>query len=163
MADFNNWRVIEQSELSPIVEAISGIPGYGKVKEWFLSAIPKLSQYVVIPESRVLHVRFKAINHAESPALERITGVKVRWTASIVLGYYILRELTDPHVQTQGYLGHNPEKPPKPIRTSLKQHSTIPEIQRGTQFGPWGLVGDITVATQQVTTTKTEALFFPHS
>ena len=78
MADFNNWRVIEQSELNPISEAISQIPEYGKVREWFFSAVPKLSQYVVIPESRVLHVRFKAITQSESPALTRITGVKVR-------------------------------------------------------------------------------------
>jgi len=76
VADFNNWRVIEQSELSPIVEAISQIPGYGNVKEWFFSAVPKLSQYVVIPESRVLHVRFRA--SCPSDSLERITGCKVR-------------------------------------------------------------------------------------
>ncbi len=77
MADFNNWRVIEQSELHPISETISSIPGYGQVQAWFFSAVPKLSQYVVIPESRVIHVRFKAISQSESPALERITGVKV--------------------------------------------------------------------------------------
>lgn len=85
MADFNNWRVIEQSELSPISEAISQIPEYGKVREWFFSAVPKLSQYVVIPESRVLHVRFKAITQSESPALARITGVKVRGRSAVVL------------------------------------------------------------------------------
>ncbi len=78
MADFNNWRVIEQTELNPISEAISQTPEYGKVREWFFSAVLKLSQYVVIPESRVLHVRFKAIHQSESPALARITGVKVR-------------------------------------------------------------------------------------
>ncbi|KAH6640375.1 hypothetical protein F5144DRAFT_589863 [Chaetomium tenue] len=140
VADFNNWRVIEQSELHPISETISQIPGYGQVQAWFFSAVPKLSQYVVIPESRVIHVRFKAISHSESPALERITGVK-----------------------TQGYLGHIPDKPPKPIRTSLERISAPHEIGRNINFGgPWGVTGDITVTTRQVKTIENEALFFPH-
>ncbi|EAQ85299.1 hypothetical protein CHGG_09313 [Chaetomium globosum CBS 148.51] len=142
VADFNNWRVIEQSDLHPISETISQIPGYGQVQAWFFSAVPKLSQYVVIPESRVIHIRFKAISHSESPALERITGVKN---------------------QTQGYLGHIPDKPPKPIRTSLERTSAPHEIGRNVNFGgPWGVTGDITVTTRQVKTIENEALFFPH-
>jgi len=65
-------------------------------------------------------------------------------------------------MQTEGYLGHNPEKPPKPIRTSIERQAPTQETQNSTSVGFWGVTGDITVTTRQVTVTETDALFFPH-
>lgn len=75
MADFNNWRVVERGELSPMVDTLAQIPGFREVRTWFLSASSKLNEYIVVPERRVLHVRFKVA--AQNDAFQRITGRKV--------------------------------------------------------------------------------------
>ncbi|KAG7404937.1 hypothetical protein Forpe1208_v014673 [Fusarium oxysporum f. sp. rapae] len=66
VANFNNWRIVEQTELSPIVDTISKMAGYHETRSWFFAAVPKLSEYMVIPESRMLHVRFKVASQNES-------------------------------------------------------------------------------------------------
>lgn len=66
VANFNNWRIIEQTELTPIVDTISKMAGYHETRSWFFAAVPKLSEYMVIPESRMLHVRFKVASQNES-------------------------------------------------------------------------------------------------
>ena len=81
MADFNNWRVIDQQGLIPLVDVIAQVPNYSLVKSWFLKAVPKLSEYIVIPESRRLHVRFKASGDA---ALSRISGQAVSFQENVV-------------------------------------------------------------------------------
>ena len=53
--------MIDRGGLSPLVDVIAQIPRYGDVKAWFFQAVPKLSEYIIIPESRILAVRFKAI------------------------------------------------------------------------------------------------------
>ena len=58
VADFNNWRVIEQKEIRLLVDVISKIDGYEDVKSWFYAAVPMLNQYAVIPQERALWVRF---------------------------------------------------------------------------------------------------------
>ncbi|KNB19024.1 hypothetical protein FOXG_16478 [Fusarium oxysporum f. sp. lycopersici 4287] len=43
VANFNNWRIIEQTELTPIVDTISKMAGYHETRSWFFAAVPKLS------------------------------------------------------------------------------------------------------------------------
>ncbi|KAG7294218.1 hypothetical protein NEMBOFW57_004288 [Staphylotrichum longicolle] len=139
VADFNNWRVVNQTELTPIVDAIAAMTGFGEVKSWFLSAVPKLSQYFVVPESRVLHVRFKVA--AQNSSFNHITG----------------------RPEEQAYLGVDPDRPPKPIQMSLERlapETDIHEHVRGTWF--WKTV-DLTYTTRQVDVHRTDAMFFPHS
>ncbi|WJG37039.1 uncharacterized protein FOBCDRAFT_253744 [Fusarium oxysporum Fo47] len=66
VANFNNWRIIEQTELTPIVDTISKMAGYHGTRSWFFAAVPKLSEYMVTSESRMLHVRFKVASQNES-------------------------------------------------------------------------------------------------
>ncbi|RYC82509.1 hypothetical protein BFJ63_vAg14600 [Fusarium oxysporum f. sp. narcissi] len=66
VANFNNWRIIEQTELTLIVDTILKMAGYHETRSWFFAAVPKLSEYMVIPESRMLHVRFKVASQNES-------------------------------------------------------------------------------------------------
>ena len=44
------------------------------MKLWFLKAVPKLSEYIVIPESRILNVHFKAL---ADNSLSRLSGKAV--------------------------------------------------------------------------------------
>jgi hypothetical protein len=111
--------------------------GFGEVKSWFLSAVPKLSQYFVVPESRMLHVRFKVAT--QNSSFNHITGRT-----------------------EQAYLGVDPERPPKPVQMSLERLAPETEIQahvRGMLF--WKTV-DLTYTTRQVDVHKTDAMFFPH-
>ncbi|RKK36498.1 hypothetical protein BFJ66_g12930 [Fusarium oxysporum f. sp. cepae] len=66
VANFNNWRIIEQTELTSIVDTILKMAGYHETRSWFFAAVPNLSEYMVIPESRMLHVRFKVASQNES-------------------------------------------------------------------------------------------------
>lgn len=139
MADFNNWRVVNQTELTPIVDAIAAMTGFGEVKSWFLSAVPKLSQYFVVPESRMMHVRFKVA--AQNSSFNHITG----------------------RPEEQAYLGVDPDRPPKPIQMSLERLAPETEIHehvRGAWF--WKTV-DLTFTTRQVDVHRTDAMFFPYS
>ncbi|KAF2108744.1 hypothetical protein BDV96DRAFT_504130 [Lophiotrema nucula] len=138
VADFNNWRVIEQSELTPIIDALAGIRGYSMVKTWFYRAVPTLSQYLVIPASRILHARFRVTS--EDASFQRLSG----------------RE-------AEAYLGHDPSAPPKHIRTSLERKVPEMQIHQNISYGPWGPVTDLTVNTIQVEVTNTDAMFFPYS
>lgn len=139
VADFQNWRVIDQSGLAPLADVISEIPGYGNVRQWFLQAVPKLSEYVVIPESRLLNVRFKVLGDG---ALSRIAG------------------------QAEcAYLGHDPDekKAPRPIRVSLEQKAPMTDIQKIVRSSPWGATCDMTTLTTQAEVTINDTMFYPHS
>ncbi|KAF8648222.1 hypothetical protein AX16_006360 [Volvariella volvacea WC 439] len=57
--DFNNWRVIEQSDIGSLAETLSQIPMYSQAQQWFSQAVPLLSRYLEIPPSRTLDVRMK--------------------------------------------------------------------------------------------------------
>ncbi|RWA14487.1 hypothetical protein EKO27_g554 [Xylaria grammica] len=136
VADFNNWRVINQNELTPIVDAIAGMAGFQEVKSWFLSAVPKLSQYFVVPESRALHVRFKVATQGDS--FNKITGRS-----------------------EQAYLGVDPSRPPKPVQMKLERLAPETEV-RLTHTGFFWFSFDLTLTTRQVDVHKTDAMFFPH-
>lgn len=131
--------MIDQSGLVPLADVISEIPGYGNVRQWFFQAVPKLSEYVVIPESRLLNVRFKVLGDG---ALSRIAG------------------------QAEcAYLGHDPDekKAPRPIRVSLEQKAPITDIQKNVRSGPWGATCDMTTLTTQAEVTTNDTMFYPHS
>ncbi|KAB5590305.1 hypothetical protein CTheo_6243 [Ceratobasidium theobromae] len=95
LADYNHWRVIDQDKISSLAEAISQIPGYSDAQMWFMQAVPSLSKYIEIPQSRTLNVRMKAV--ANRPELERLLGN-----------------------QHYNYLGHDIEKPPELVHMGLE-------------------------------------------
>ncbi|KAF5664051.1 hypothetical protein FDENT_12979 [Fusarium denticulatum] len=134
VANFNNWRIIEQTELTPIVETISKMPGYSEARSWFFAAVPKLSEYMVIPESRMLYVRFKVASQNESFAV--ISGKKV-----------------------PAYLGHRPNELVTPVRTNLQVTNRRPK--QDFRNGPFGLVGDMAEITVQNPNSSTNPLFEP--
>ncbi|KAK0624297.1 hypothetical protein B0T14DRAFT_545337 [Immersiella caudata] len=135
VADFNNWRVIDQWGVGFLVDAITQMQDYGDVKMWFLGAIPTLSNYIVIPDSRTVHARLRVSGHDD--AFRRITG----------------RE-------QQAYLGHDPSKPVKPLRSKMDWRPVTTEAKTVTET-PWGIQTDISVVTTQVQWEQREALFFP--
>ncbi|KAJ4081819.1 hypothetical protein NW761_010364 [Fusarium oxysporum] len=134
VANFNNWRIIEQTELTPIVDTISKMAGYHETRSWFFAAVPKLSEYMVIPESRMLHVRFKVASQNESFGV--ISQKKV-----------------------PAYLGHRPNESVTPVRTNLR----VPDRQPKEAFrnGSFGLIGDMTKITTQNPGFSTTPLFEP--
>ena len=59
-----------------LAHAIAQMPGLRPVKEWFLQAVPTISKYLIVPESRTLDVRLKVSTSDEG--ISRIAGRKVR-------------------------------------------------------------------------------------
>ncbi|KAJ5653740.1 hypothetical protein N7490_000743 [Penicillium lividum] len=138
VADFNNWRVIEQSEPTRMIDAIAEMPGYEHVHSWFLRAVPALSKYLVIPNSRTLHVRFRVAGLPGS-SLETIAQTK-----------------------SQAYLGVDPQKPPMPMRTGMRFTQPESEVHKSIK-GTFGALNtaDLTTTTRQVDIYTQESLFFP--
>lgn len=66
----------QQSELVSMVDVIAQHPSCTQVKQWFMQAVPKLSEYLVVPDSRTLDVRFKLA--ANTPTMAKIIGSEVR-------------------------------------------------------------------------------------
>ncbi|KAJ4038318.1 hypothetical protein NW756_008547 [Fusarium oxysporum] len=134
VANFNNWRIIEQTELTPIVDTISKMAGYHETRSWFFATVPKLSEYMVITESRMLLVRFKVASQNESFGV--ISQKKV-----------------------PAYLGHRPNESVTPVRTNLR----VPDRQPKEAFrnGSFGLIGDMTKITTQNPGFSTIPLFEP--
>lgn len=58
-----------------MVDIISQHPNYKQVKQWFMQAVPKMSEYLVVPDSRTMDVRFKLV--ANSPTMSQIVGSNV--------------------------------------------------------------------------------------
>lgn len=110
VANFNNWRIIEQTELTLIVDTILKMAGYHETRSWFFAAVPKLSEYMVIPESRMLHVRFKVASQNESFG----SYLTRRYAQCITLVSYSLIL-----IQVPAYLGHRPNESVTPVRTNL--------------------------------------------
>ncbi|KAJ4243310.1 hypothetical protein NW762_014835 [Fusarium torreyae] len=136
VANFNNWRVINQTELTPIVDAMSRMTGYHETRSWFFGAVPKLSEYMVIPESRMIHVRFKV--STQSTSLEVISGKRI-----------------------PAYLGHDPSKFVTPGLTTLRQPIRHPT--EAFKNGPFGLIGDMTKVACQSIIPSSRSLFEPSS
>ncbi|KAH6980672.1 hypothetical protein BKA56DRAFT_685551 [Ilyonectria sp. MPI-CAGE-AT-0026] len=138
VADFNNWRVIDQAQVTPLVDAISQMTGYSEVNSWFFSAIPKLSEYMVIPESRTMNVRFCVSNQDEN--FRTITGKT-----------------------QQAYLGHRPGEALMPVRTSLrKKQVDLLTVNPHPALGSSGLVFNMVYGAVQAEISTTDALFYPY-
>ncbi|KAA8897742.1 hypothetical protein FN846DRAFT_816632 [Sphaerosporella brunnea] len=141
VVDFNNWRVIERSKLTPLSDAIAGNPQFGKVKQWFVQAVSKLSEYLTVPDSRTIDVRF-----------------------SLVMNEPLKRVL---NTSTPAYLGHYPNNPPKPVKIAVKPGVKVQQktVKKTLDILFWtvDLTNDVTTCLQPVETQTANALFFPAS
>jgi hypothetical protein len=159
VADFNYWRVIEQSELMPISDVIAAIQGYEQVKMWFLQAIPTLNKYIVVPQSRTLDVRLKL--NAELEGLSRALSddpkaLEISTTRETELAADANRRKLDT------YLGHNPTKPPHAVRTYIEtRFEEGPDVKGAMRKEGKETVIDMTKYTYQVKTTTYDAIFSP--
>ncbi|KAK3984474.1 hypothetical protein QBC44DRAFT_385726 [Cladorrhinum sp. PSN332] len=165
-SDFNSWRVIRQLGIKPVMDVVSEIPGYDEIKMWFLQAVPKLNEYVVIPQSRTLDVRFKVLFNLEGlsralAALEVGRKGDKQVSKNEDVG---LSKSSKSGVNIQTYLAHNPSKPPVHVRTFVKQLEHAPEISRsGVRFQGGSPIVDVTTKIYQTTDKSDYAIFQPVS
>ncbi|KAJ4328964.1 hypothetical protein N0V84_000535 [Fusarium piperis] len=68
-SDVNSWKVIQQCQLTAVMDVVSVIPSYEEVDKWFLQAALKLTDYVIIPQNRTVNARFKVMFN-----LQRLQG-----------------------------------------------------------------------------------------
>lgn len=59
VAKHQYWRVINRDALTPLADVLSGITGYGDVKSYFIQAVPALSKYIELDDSRQVMARFR--------------------------------------------------------------------------------------------------------
>lgn len=156
-SDFNSWRVIQQSELKAVVDVVSDIAGYRDVKLWFLQAVPKLTDYIVIPQSRTIDARFKV--------LFNLPGLTKRSGGHHPQAYKTNRsedEAIDALRASQTYLAHNPDHPPIFVRTSVMQYDKPPVVTRSPMRSEHGrMFVDVTTKIFQTTETSEHAIFQP--
>ncbi|KAL9564491.1 hypothetical protein ACKAV7_010943 [Fusarium commune] len=168
--DYRNWRVIERGGLTPLGQVLGRCSKYEvrQARAWFTQAVPFLSKYISIPESRVVQVRLKL--NSKIPGLHRING-----------------QLFDNDVCH--YLGHQYGKYVRPIRIGLDLRETVREqleqkapatsnrmspLEALTILTPGGLlyqgaklIGDVAVTSdislvfKEVSTTEEIPLFTP--
>ncbi|KAF5567607.1 membrane attack complex component perforin (MACPF) domain-containing protein [Fusarium phyllophilum] len=116
--DHRNWRVIQRSELTPLGEALGrcSVPETRQARGWFTQAVPFLSKYIAIPESRVVPVRLKL--NSKIPQLSADQPDEL-----------FNREVCH-------YLGHQYGKCVSPIRVDLRVRDIVKEqIQRQAPSG----------------------------
>ncbi|KAF2448944.1 hypothetical protein P171DRAFT_509315 [Karstenula rhodostoma CBS 690.94] len=89
VAKFENWRVINRDGLSPLVEIISGMPGYEAVQSWFVQAVPALSRYILLDESHECKARLRVLSPTNSLSIENKGN-----NASFYLGHDVDRAVT---------------------------------------------------------------------
>jgi hypothetical protein len=113
LANFEFWRVIERRELTPIADVIAGMPspGYKDAKTWFLRAIPRLSEYFIIPPSRQIDVRLRSLLPLNSLPHEFNSGGNNE-------------QQVEDDVKPNTYLGHNPDFPIRPVHGCLERSPT---------------------------------------
>ncbi|KAK2681962.1 hypothetical protein RAB80_003755 [Fusarium oxysporum f. sp. vasinfectum] len=109
--DYRNWRVIERGELTPLAQVLGRCSNSDvrQARAWFTQAVPFLSKYISIPESRVVQVRLKV--NSKIPGLNRYQG-----------------QVFDSDVCH--YLGHQYGKYVRPIRIGLDLTETVREQLR---------------------------------
>jgi hypothetical protein len=113
LANFEFWRVIERRELTPIADVIAGMPtpGYRDAKMWFLRAIPSLSEYFIIPESRQIDVRLRSLLPLNHLPHEFNSGGNNK-------------QQVEDAIKPNTYLGHNPDFPIRPVLGCLERSPT---------------------------------------
>ncbi|KAJ9634366.1 hypothetical protein H2199_009024 [Coniosporium tulheliwenetii] len=89
------WRVINRDALVPLADVLSSIPGYREVKGWFIQAIPAVSKFIELDESRQVMTRFRLMAPLNNLSLKDRQG------------------------DAAYYLGHTPQVPATPRLMSL--------------------------------------------
>jgi hypothetical protein len=144
----------QRSKLTPLADAIAGNPQFSLVKQWFMQAVPKLSEYLTVPDTRTIDVRFSLV--LDEP-LTRVLGSSV----SCHLESPPEEKAADDCDQIPAYLGHYPDNPPKPVKTAVRK-STRTHQQSVVKHGFLNIpYFDMTTVTEQVETKTTDAMFFP--
>ncbi|KAH7038402.1 uncharacterized protein B0I36DRAFT_235984 [Microdochium trichocladiopsis] len=82
VADHELWRIINRDGLSPLVEILSGMPGYEAVQSWFVQAVPALSRYMMLNEAHECKARLRVMAPTNSMMLRNEGG-----SASFYLGH----------------------------------------------------------------------------
>ncbi|KAI8653043.1 hypothetical protein NCS55_01287800 [Fusarium keratoplasticum] len=118
-SDVNSWRVIQQSQLTAVMDVVSAIPHYEEVNKWFLQAVPKLTDYVIIPQNRVVNARFKVMFTLEGLS-RALAGLKVGKDGQESKKEDVGISKGSDSGAIQTYLAHQPEKPPIYVRTFVK-------------------------------------------
>ena len=155
VTDFNYWRVIEQSQPILLAEMIAGIPSFEDVHMWFFQAVPKLSEYIVVPSSRTLDVRFKvSVDAGISRALASDKAKEQADEKNLAVP-------KTPNWEQSVYLGHDALRPPRAVRTFITTFQSEKTIKGDMKSEKGNLVCDLTKYTYQNTTTVGDSLFFP--
>ncbi|KAF5681217.1 hypothetical protein FHETE_6 [Fusarium heterosporum] len=154
--DFNTWRVIKQTKPIQLVDVISSIEPWGEVASWFLQAVPKLSEYIIIPRSREIEARFKV--QFDSDGLDRAVNGSNSSEKQ--------RSATDGDPldfgRVETYLSHNPNKPPRHVKTFVAQYPVESKTDKSDVRWVGGKpIIDVTTKLYQTTTVTTDAVFYP--
>ncbi|CAN9170160.1 unnamed protein product [Alternaria sp. RS040] len=158
-SDFNTWRLIQQLQMKPLMEVVSAIPKYEEIQTWFLQAVPKLTEYIVVPQSRLIDTRLKVMFQLEglSRALTSLrVGIDNVESRDEDRGLSKSKDNRD--IQT--YLAHNHKQPPTFIRTFSKQIEHEPDVKRADILWWEGGKAIIDVTTKIFQTTETTANAF---
>ncbi len=142
---YQNWRTIERANMSMLGTAVSQCAdsSLSHVKEWFLEAVPHLSEYLSVPQSRVMDVRLKVVSD--------IPG---------------LTDADDPASFSKkticNYLGHQYGKAVHPIRMGVKRRKSITDEKITNSEKSYGVtVNDLTRTYKQYDVQVQAALFSP--
>ncbi|WAO95448.1 Hypothetical protein NCS54_01307100 [Fusarium falciforme] len=159
----NSWRVIQQSQLTAVMDVVSAIPHYEEVNKWFLQAVPKLTDYVIIPQNRTVNARFKVMFTLEGLS-RALAGLKVGKDGQESKNEDVGISKGSDSGAIQTYLAHQPEKPPIYVRTFVKKYDEKPMIVPSPPRWEGGRMKvDATAEIYQTTKTTTHAIFQPPS
>ncbi|KAF1836077.1 hypothetical protein BDW02DRAFT_485813, partial [Decorospora gaudefroyi] len=142
---YQNWRTVERAEMAMLGTALSQCADktLTHVKEWFLEAVPLLSEYLSIPQSRVIDVRLKIASHI--PGLTSAVNSAEKRQHDVC-----------------NYLGHQFGRPVYPVRMGLKRRKSVTEEQVTRSEKSFGLtVNDLTKTYKQFDVQTQVALFSP--
>ncbi|OAA71782.1 Membrane attack complex component/perforin (MACPF) domain protein [Akanthomyces lecanii RCEF 1005] len=168
--DHRNWRVIERSGLTPLGEVLGRCSAVEvrQARAWFTQAVPFLSKWISIPESRVISVRLKF--SCKIPQLNRQAGQVFDRDACHYFGHQYgkcvhpirvgldFRETIQEQIQTQ-------MKSAPPELTTVEKLSMISPIglmiQGSRLLASGEVTTDMTNIFKEVQTTEEIALFSP--
>lgn len=57
-------RGCQRTKLHRLVDAIAGVPSFQSVWDWFNHALPSLTEFFMVPHTRALNVRLKALEES---------------------------------------------------------------------------------------------------
>lgn len=159
-SDVNSWRVIQQCQLTAVMDVVSAIPGYEEVNKWFLQAVPKLTDYVIIPQNRILNARFKVMFNLQGLS-RALAGLKVGKDGQESKNEDVGISKGGDSAAIQTYLAHQPEQPPVYVRTFVKRYDETKLVPGHARWEGGKMKVDMTKQIYQTTTTTTHAIFQP--